>query len=153
MKQQELIERFHTYKIEEKKSSASPNEIIITGIPDNINDKPIIIAEKVFESIGIEFPKTAIISSLKVIKKSKTCNTTSYSTSIDKNICNNNKTNTNSIIVSLSNPALTSKIIHRKCTHRNLKSSTVFSSAHTTSEININKVYPVYKLFIETRYA
>ena len=45
---------------------------MITGIPENINDKPIIIAEKVFESIGIEVPKTAIISSRKVIKKSKT---------------------------------------------------------------------------------
>ena len=152
--QQELIERFGTDKINEKKSLASPNEIIITGIPENVNDKPIIIAEKVFESIGIEVPKTAIISSRKVIKKSKTRNI-SYSTSTDKILCNNNKPNTNSIIVSLSNPALTSKIIHRKCTHRNLKSSTVFSSAHATSEININKVYPasVYKLFIETRNA
>ena len=62
--QQELIDRFGNDKINEKKSLASPNEIIITGIPENINDKPIIIAEKVFESIGIEVAKTAIISSI-----------------------------------------------------------------------------------------
>ena len=113
-------------------------------------------SKKLYEDIlKIQIPKTVIISSRKVIKKSKTRNTTSYSTSTDTNLCNKNKPNINSIIVSLSNPALTSKIIHRKYTHRNLKSSTVFSSAHTTSEININKVYPasVYKLFIETRNA
>ena len=63
------------------------------GILENINDKPLIIAEKVFESIGIEVPKRAIISSRKVIKKSKTRNATSYSTPTDKNLCNNNKPN------------------------------------------------------------
>ena len=75
--QQELIERFGTDKINEKKSLANPSETIITDIPERINVKPTVIAEKVFKSIGIEIPNSAILTSRKVIKKLKTRITTS----------------------------------------------------------------------------
>ena len=57
------------YKTE---SIPDKNEIIITGVPNDLSKEPRIIAEKVFESIGMENPKSEIMKTRIAVKKSLT---------------------------------------------------------------------------------
>ena len=50
--QQELIQQYGTDTISKVQTKAS--EIIITGIPESVDEEPLVIAEKVLETIGIE---------------------------------------------------------------------------------------------------
>ena len=59
--------------------STNASQIIITGIPKSFNEEPLIIAEKVLETIGIENPKLGITTSRKVVKKHNTSNSASDS--------------------------------------------------------------------------
>ena len=45
--QQELIQQYGT-------NITKTSEIIITGIPESVDEEPLVIAEKVLETIGIE---------------------------------------------------------------------------------------------------
>lgn len=152
--QQELIQQYGTDIISKVQTSTKASEIIITGIPESVDEEPLVIAEKVLETIGIENPKLGIITSRKVVKKYNTSNSASDSMPKSQSSCKNHRS-TKSIIVTLSSSVLTKKVIRQKCSHQNLKSSTVFSSALNSSEININELYPAsfYKLFLDTRSA
>ena len=52
--QQEIIQKINIYENCKAQSVSRENEIIITGVPSDISDEPRIIAEKIFEKIGIQ---------------------------------------------------------------------------------------------------
>ena len=53
--------------------STNASQIIITGIPKSVKEEPLVIAEKVLETIGIENPNLGIITSIKVIQQVILC--------------------------------------------------------------------------------
>ena len=92
---------------------AKANEIIITGIPESVNEEPMDIAEKVSETIGIENPKIGIIASRKFVKKHNTSNSANHSMLTSQSTYKNHRSK-KLIIVTLSSSVLTMKIIHQK---------------------------------------
>ena len=144
--QQELIKQYGTDIISKVQTSTKASEIIITGIPESVDEEPLVIAEKVLETIGIENPKLGIITSRKIrnitllIQQVIRCQKVKVAARI---------TGLRNRSLSICQVVLTKKVIRQKCSHQNLKSSTVFSSALNSSDININELYPAsfYKLF------
>lgn len=117
---------------------ASPrnDEIIITGIPnDVVCEPPIILASKILSSVGVLNPEKCIISA-RVSKKKNN--------SVHKQ--------TSSVIVNVPNQTHLNSIIQNKANHRTLTSNKVFANTKTQSTININRLVPepLYKLFLKT---
>ena len=97
--EQESIQQYGTNIISKVQASINANDII-TGIPESVDKEPLVIAEKVLETIGIENPKLGIITSRKVVKKDNTSNSASDSIPKSQSICKNHSS-TKSIIVTL----------------------------------------------------
>ena len=147
--QQEIIQKINN-NVSKVQSVPHKNEIIITGVPNDISDEPRIIAEKIFEKIGIENPKSVIVITRKIVKKSHTPKHNRFTTTTtNKSACDDTK----SIIVSLIDVSSKNKIIRRKCSHPNLKSPSVFPSTKNCSVINLNNLHSAefYKLILDTR--
>ena len=147
--QQEIIEKFGNNQNIQAQSTSHENEIIITGVPNEISDEPGIIAEKIFKSIGVENPKSVIMKTRKVVKKPHTRSHNSSAISPSKSANDDTK----SIIVSLKNTKSTNEIIKRKCSRPNLISSLVFPKTKNSTKININHLYSqdFYRLFLDAR--
>ena len=108
-----------------------------------------VIAEKIFESIGMENSNSELMQTRIAVKNPHLHCQNNSATSANKRACDDTK----SIIVSLKNAVYTKDIVRRKSLHPNLKSSLVFPKTKTCSKINLNHLYAknFYNLFLDIR--